>query len=324
MYKTVSIIIPCYNAERWIAEAIDSCLQQSYPAVEIIVIDDGSTDKSLDIIKSYGDRLIYETDINRGGNYARNRGIARAAGKYIQFLDADDYLLPEKIERQVAFLNQNNFDIVYGDWRHRQHLPSGKTFLEEVKITGEQPDILASLLADWWVSPACILFSREVVMKSGGWDESLKVGQDRDFFLSLVMDGARVGYQPGCYCVYRRYGNNTVSAASPIKYLESHYKIVQKAEQKLSRQGRLSTEYRQALAQSYFVMARKYLAIEPLKYYQFKQKALTLYPNFKPDMSQRTAIYNLAQNILGFEIVESIISTIKLRKIRLKQKQISS
>ena len=323
-YKKTSIIIPCYNAERWIAEAIESCLNQTYPSVEIIVIDDGSTDLSLEIIKSYGNKITWETGENRGGNHARNRGFALSKGEYIQFLDADDYILPEKIARQVKFLEKTNVDVVYGDWRHRQHLPSGETFLEDIKISGVQENILASLLADWWVSPACLLFSREIVEKSDGWDESLEAGQDRDFFLSVVMSGAKVGYQPGCYSVYRRYGNNTVSSSSLIRYLESHYKIVQRAERKLNKQGKLIPQYRRALAQSYFVMARKYLVIEPPKYYEFRNKVIALDPRFKPDENHRTIVYNLVQNILGFKNLERIIASIKLLQLKLNRKQISS
>ncbi|MEO1673566.1 MAG: glycosyltransferase [Cyanobacteria bacterium J06631_2] len=322
--ELVSIIIPCYNAATWLREAIDGCLNQTYPTIEIIVIDDGSTDESLDIIKSYGSKIIWETGDNKGGNHARNRGFALSQGKYTQFLDADDYLLPEKIARQVKFLKKTNADVVYGDWRHRQHLSSGKTFLEDIKISGIQEDILESLLADWWVSPACILFSREIVEMSGGWDENLKAGQDRDFFLSVVMNGAKVVYQSGCDSVYRRYGNNTVSSSSQIRYLESHHQIVKRVEQQLNLQRRLTVKYRRALAQSYFVMARKYLALDPAKYYEFRNKALTLDPSFKADGNHRTAAYNLAQNILGFENLERIIASAKLIKIRFNRKQISS
>lgn len=324
MSKLVSVIIPCYNAERWIAEAIDSCLNQTCPSVEIIVIDDGSTDNSLEIIKSYSNKIIWETGENRGGNHARNRGFALSKGKYIQFLDADDYILSEKIARQAKFLENSGVDVVYGDWRHRQHLPSGETFLEDIKISGVQEDILASLLADWWISPACLLFSREIVKNSGGWDESLEVGQDRDFFLSVVMSGANVGYQPGCYSVYRRYGKNTVSSSSLTKYLQSHYKIVQRAEQELDKQGKLIPQYRRALAQSYFVMARKYLAIDPLKYYEFRNKTLALDPRFKPNGNHRTTAYNLAQTVLGFKNLERIIASIKLLQLKLNRRQIST
>lgn len=97
MNSLVSIIIPCYNAERWVAEAIQSCLDQTYSPIEIIVIDDGSTDKSLEVIKSFGHKIRWETGPNQGGNVARNRGLELAKAEWLQYLDADDYLLPDKI-----------------------------------------------------------------------------------------------------------------------------------------------------------------------------------------------------------------------------------
>ncbi|MGF1676661.1 MAG: glycosyltransferase family 2 protein, partial [Rivularia sp. (in: cyanobacteria)] len=87
MQKLVSVIIPSFNAQRWLPEAIDSCLKQTYSNIEIIVIDDCSTDKSMEIIKSYGDKIRWERLLkNKGGSYARNRGFALSKGEYIQFL----------------------------------------------------------------------------------------------------------------------------------------------------------------------------------------------------------------------------------------------
>ena len=316
MVKLVSVIIPCFNAERWLREAIDSALNQTYPSVEVIVIDDGSTDTSLEIIKSYGDKLTWESGPNKGGNHARNRGFAISKGDFIQFLDADDYLLPEKIDRQVSFLSQTKADVVYGDWRHQYHLSNGDSYLEEIKISGVQPDILESLLADWWVSPACLLMRRSAVENSGGWNENLKVGQDRDFFISLVMNGAKVVYQPGCYSIYRRYGNTTVSTSSKSKYLESHLYIVKNVEQKLSEMGKLSNSYRCAIAQSYFKLARCYLTTNYVKYSELLDKVLILCPNFKPDSRDRTIIYNLAQNVMGFPRLEKITVWFKRKRMK--------
>src|SRR5678815_984429 len=98
----VSILIPCYNAERWIRQCIESALDQTYPNKEVIVVDDGSKDASLEVIKSFGDRIRWETGPNRGGNAARNRLLQLAKGEWLQYLDADDYLLPEKISRQMG------------------------------------------------------------------------------------------------------------------------------------------------------------------------------------------------------------------------------
>ena len=178
MNSLVSVIIPCYNSARWIAEAIDSVLDQTYPNIEIIVVDDGSTDSSLEIIKSYRDKLIWETGNNQGGNVARNRGFQLSKGIYIQWLDADDYLLPEKIARQVKFLQQNNCDVVYGDWQHQYHQEDGSLSLGEIKVSGKQADILESLLSGWWTSPAAYLMRRQKVTEINGWDEKLKAGQD--------------------------------------------------------------------------------------------------------------------------------------------------
>lgn len=318
----VSIIIPCFNAERWIKESIDSCLAQRYQPIEIIVINDGSTDDSLKILKSYGDRITYETGPNQGGNHARNRGFLLSRGKYIQFLDADDYLLPQKLEKQVQHLEKTGADVVYGDWRHKYHYPDGSSVLDKVKISGEQNDIVASLLSGWWVSPACLLFCREAVEASTGWDESLSAGQDKDFLLSVLMSGANAVYQPGCDAIYRRYGNVTVSTSSQERYLENHIKIFEKYKNRLLSEGRLSPLYKDAIAQSFFMIARSYLHTDRAKYNHYLQKTLALSPNFKPKESERTLAYNTLRAIVGFPLIEKAIVVAKLARQKILMRSI--
>src|SRR6266404_2541964 len=111
----VSILIPCFNAERWIAQAIESALAQTYIDKEVVVVDDGSTDRSLEIIKSFGDRIRWENGPNRGANVARNRLLELARGEWLQHLDADDYILPDKVEKQMEFISKNpETDVVFG------------------------------------------------------------------------------------------------------------------------------------------------------------------------------------------------------------------
>jgi len=149
MSSLVSVIVPCYNAEKWVSEAIDSCLRQTYQPIEIIVVDDGSVDGSLDVLRTYGEEILLVTGANRGASYSRNRGLGLALGEYVQFLDADDYLRPEKIVQQVAFLEQSGADVVYGEWQHRFHQPDGSSFLGDIQSPGEQADVVESLLAGW-------------------------------------------------------------------------------------------------------------------------------------------------------------------------------
>lgn len=183
MNKLVSVIIPCYNKSEWIKEAIDSCLNQTYSHIEIIIIDDGSTDNSLEIIKSYGDRVIWETGQNRGGNHARNRGFALSSGQYIQYLDADDYLLPEKIEKQVRCLEKTNANLVYGNVICKYYSTDGTSYSSELQTCGPHDDMLEFLLSfEYFIQTASPLIERQAIANSEGWDENLQAAQDIDFF----------------------------------------------------------------------------------------------------------------------------------------------
>ncbi|AFZ04326.1 glycosyltransferase family 2 protein [Calothrix sp. PCC 6303] len=304
MLPLVSIIIPCFNAGRWLSEAINSCLHQTYQNIEIIVIDDGSNDNSLEIIKNFSHQIIWKSIPRSGGNFARNLGFSLSQGEYIQFLDADDYISPEKIARQVDFLEKKSVDIVYGDWRHKYHLPDGTSFLGDIKISGTQTDILESLLGTWWVALAAFLYRRSLIINSQGWDEKLFAAQDRDFLISLVINGAKVDYQPGCYSIYRRYGNITVSTRSKEFWISSHLLVLNKSEQQLIKLNRLSTNYHQAIALSYFYLAREVLLIDYSAYLELLEQALLHFPKFKN--KNKSLIYQILQNYLGFRQTERI------------------
>jgi GT2 family glycosyltransferase len=166
--------------------------------------------------------------------------------------------------------------VVYGDWQHRYHFPDGTSHLDHVHVSGAQTDVLEALLAGWWVSPACLLFRREAVVKSGGWDETLRAAQDRDFFTSVARSGATILYQPGCYSVYRRYGNVTVSTRNKVEWLENARRVLDKALDALQTTGRLSAPYRVALAGSYFSLARNYYDLDRRLFRQLMRVVLSL------------------------------------------------
>lgn len=307
MLPLVSVVIPCFNAEAWVAEALDSCLAQTYPNVEIIVVDDGSTDGSVEILRRYGDRIAWEQLPQRGGgNVARNRGFARSRGEYVFFLDADDYILPEKLARQVAFLEKTGHDAVFGDWQALFHDPDGTTRLSEVVRSGPQADVLEALLADWWTAVVSLLYRRSAVERVGGWDETLPVAQDRDFFLSVVLSGARVGYLPGCMGVYRRQGGGTVSTASKSRWIDGHARVVRKAGEVLRRENRLTPAYRRAMARSYFKLARAGLRLSYGLYGRMLGEALAIDPTFQP--ADERAPYRWATRLVGFRPTERLAS----------------
>lgn len=122
----VSVVIPCYNAEKYLRQAIDSVFAQTYSNLELIVVNDGSTDKSGAILASYGDRIRVIHQQNQGLSAARNVGIASALGEYVAFLDADDYWQPDKLRQQIAVMEANpnlalchtQFEMVEADGSH--------------------------------------------------------------------------------------------------------------------------------------------------------------------------------------------------------------
>jgi glycosyltransferase involved in cell wall biosynthesis len=301
---TISVVIPCFNAERWVGEAIGSCLAQTRQPDEIIVVDDGSTDGSEDAIARFGDRVCYVHQANAGGCRARNAGFALSSGAFIQFLDADDFLLPGKLEHQAAVMAETGAAAVYGDWQHQFHEPDGRVWLQEPKISGTPPDILEALIADWWVPPVAVLYRREIVEAVGGWDESLPAAQDRDFFLRVAMATNRIEYAPGCEGVYRRYGAVTVGTGSLKRYAMSHLRVTEKAEGLLAEAGRLTPIYRRSLARSYFVLARNITEFDAPRARAVERHVRALDPDFWP---QGSPFYTACYRLLGFSGAECVV-----------------
>lgn len=185
----VSIIIPCWNAEAYVGEAIDSALAQTYPNIEVIVIDDGSTDGSLDVIQSFGERIRWETGPNQGACAARNRGIRLAKGEVLQFLDADDWLYIDKVARQVALLWETGVCSVYCDvWM----IDSDKPLLPMIYWAHETHSDPVCIALGSNAGTTSGLHRREIVERIGGFDESLPCAQDRDFHLRLAIDSHAV------------------------------------------------------------------------------------------------------------------------------------
>jgi glycosyltransferase involved in cell wall biosynthesis len=117
---SISILIPCYNAERWVAQAIQSAIDQTQADKEVIVVDDGSTDGSLEAVQSFGDQIKWRTGPNQGGKVTRNRLPELSTGEWLQYHDADDYLLPEKVSTQLAEAQDpDRYDLLWSPARKR-------------------------------------------------------------------------------------------------------------------------------------------------------------------------------------------------------------
>lgn len=207
MSELVSVIIPAYNGDRYLTEAIDSVLQQSYSNIEIIVVDDGSTDQTQQHLRSYGSRIrsIYQT--NQGVAAARNCGFQLAQGKYVAFLDQDDVLLPDKIALQVDCFQSNlKVGIVHSGWRL---VDAEKNFLSDIKPWQDAP-ILD--LAGWFkrmpVLLSAMLFRRSWLVKVGKFDSRFIQACDLDLVQRLVLLGCETAWVQQVVVLYRQHDRN--------------------------------------------------------------------------------------------------------------------
>jgi len=186
---SVSVVIPCYNAEKYIAASVLSAVNQTWENVEVIVVDDGSTDKSLDILQSFGGQIKLVMQKNQGACHARNVGFASSSGEYIKYLDADDILFPESIERQVLAsmtLDANSF--VYGRTFYLQEQTGLIRPHAYRDFQADNHQDISELIVD--VPPTSApLYSRGLVERIGGFDENVKKRQDFNFFVHAIIAG---------------------------------------------------------------------------------------------------------------------------------------
>ncbi len=190
----ISVIIPAYNREDLIGETLESLLAQSLPALEILVVDDGSTDRTPSVARSFGAPVRVIPKENAGPGAARNRGIKEARGTFLHFFDSDDIAVPNKHEVQRRVLDESGADIAYGPWM--KGFIEGKDFYPENHVYQQRGlprgDLVRALMSNWSVVPHACLFRREIVGAVGGFPEDLRVGEDQLMFLRCLLAGARV------------------------------------------------------------------------------------------------------------------------------------
>ncbi len=211
----VSIIIPSYNSLAWVDDAVGSALGQTYPNTEIIVVDDGSTDGTAEHLRRrFGARIRCVSQRNRGLAGARNRGLRETGGELVQFLDADDMILENKIAEQVeAFARRPDVSVVYSDY---QYVTDDA---ERRRSTGEHShryaggDVWPDLLKANFLVCHSALARRSAIAGAGGFHEALTAYEDWDLWLRLAHAGHRFHYHPGVLALYRKRAGNMRSDA---------------------------------------------------------------------------------------------------------------
>jgi len=214
----VSVIIPTYNRNGYLKEAIESCIAQTYRPIECIIVDDGSTDGTQKLIEglqtvldeSFFLKYIYQN--NAGSQVARNTGSDASTGEFIQYLDSDDLLYPKKIERQVAFLREYpGCDAVWGDW-------AKGTKADNIIIRSvARQDLLTQMLTEHCIVNFSFLMRRAIVEKIGLWDIKIKRNQEIDFQVRGLLAGAKYEHQPQIGGLWRIHDGDRIANTTGAK-----------------------------------------------------------------------------------------------------------
>ena len=232
----VSVIIPTYNRAQMVCQAIDSVLDQAFDNCEIVVVDDGSTDETEEILhRRYGDRITYLYQDNQGRASARNRGVRVSSGEYLQFLDSDDWLLPHALEIQANFLDRHpEVDVIYGDGYYcNQNGEPIQRISEERPPTPEEGLLAIMILHNIVVATHSAMVRRRALeeLDHSGFDEHLRGTEDADFWLRLAANGAEFAAHDEPVCQYRLHGSNATLRSHP--QWERRWRSVQRFKRKV-------------------------------------------------------------------------------------------
>lgn len=224
----VSVLIPLYNAEKWLEETVQSVLNQTWPNIEIIIVDDGSTDNSLKLAESItDDRIKICSQPNSGASTARNKAFAESKGEYIQYLDADDLLAPDKIKNQMTRLEKEP----------DRALASGPffEFIENIEETLNNPDLGYkdyNQPLDWLIDaawgkamfpPLVWLTPRRLIEEAGPWNEQLSYNDDPEFFARVLLKADKIAFCKEAKSYYRRGIPSSLGSRSDAKAIHSRF-----------------------------------------------------------------------------------------------------
>ncbi len=227
MNDLVSIIMPSYNTGRFIGETIDSVLAQTYGNWELIIVDDCSTDDTDSVVQKYlGDERIryIKNEKNSGAAVSRNRALREATGKWIAFLDSDDLWEPEKLEKQIAFMEENGYSFSYTNYAEidEESIPNGKW------VTGPKRITKHGMYNYCWMGCLTVMYDRETV----GLIQIEDIKKNNDYAMWL-----KACLKADCYLFdeilakYRRRGGS-ISNHGYTKLIKWHYKLFREAEKK--------------------------------------------------------------------------------------------
>lgn len=257
----VSVVIPCYNVQDYVTNALDSVIGQKHPLVEIICVDDGSTDHTLDVLQRWKDdhpevTISILQQENQGACAARNNGIRNANGKYIQFLDADDVVYPDKIQHQVA-LFKTNPDAAFIGASYIKKAVNGD--INEVRIG--PPGMLSVFKGEAGITSANF-FRTDTLLEVNGWRSDLSSSQEADLMLRIMLSGNGYISDTEVLTEIRERRSGQISQGNPnqriANYLTVRGGFIKAIQNKMPQEWELNKQLYQSFIVSTLLIGEKY------------------------------------------------------------------
>jgi len=300
----VSIAIPSYNSERWIRQCVESALNQTWKNIEVIVVDDGSTDQSPAILAEFGNAIRVIAGGHQGANHARNKALQAAHGEWMQYLDADDYLEPEKIADQLPKVG--DADVIYSPvWM--EDLKRGTRVKSEL-------DTSLDLFCQWisWQMPQTggMLWRRDKQLAIGGWNEAMPCCQEHELYLRALKNGLQFVYHPTTHAVYRLWSEETLCRKDPRLVLRMRSDLIMQLEEWMRANHLWTAVHQQTAGRAYLEMSRtfaKYDLAEAATYHRLHRAKhqIALHGPAAP------LSYRLTYHLLGFTNAERIARALR-------------
>jgi glycosyltransferase involved in cell wall biosynthesis len=295
---TVSVVIPCYNAEAYVAESVASALAQTHPVREVVCVDDGSTDGTLEVLRRLRDesdgRVTVLAGPNGGPSAARNRGMTAVSGEYVQFLDSDDLLEPDKIGHQIGLIEPDGPrpDLIAAAYKNVF------LYMDREEVVDVAQDPWVGLVAGRLGIPSANLYRREAVQRVGGWDEGRLKGEDTDLAFRLLDLRGNVTLDPIPKTTLRRRIDSHWRAdlrSSLRGWITVRMEIVARMRER----GLLTPERIGPIEQAIFKAIRTVYEYDP----DLAAEALEamLSPGFRPSTEEHGRAYEFFYGNFGFE-----------------------
>jgi glycosyltransferase involved in cell wall biosynthesis len=310
MSPLVSILIPVYNCHPWVARAVESALEQTWPNIEVIALDDASTDGSWEMLQEWRSKIRIERSPRNGGqNVSRNLLTTLSRGEWLVFLDADDELAPDSVEQKMRLADAA--EAVYGStdcstFEEQKLLSSVKT------VAVDYEDMLSALFSWKLPNTSAYAFQKKALLDAGGWNESAVKFADYGMCIPMLLQGCRFQAAPQAWSTYRQWSSKQVSRESILQSSLVWLKLLRDATQEMEQRNLMTQARGQAIFDSSLGTIKRIYQFDRSRALLEHRALQDWSRSFTPSVPPFTANYSRLYRWLGFVLAERL-NTIRRR-----------